>query len=56
MSWKKRICSSWAGGGVDPKEAERGLSNSIIFQNMDDPLGDPDPAVYGNLVKEVSYS
>ena len=52
---EKRICSGWA-GGLTPREAARGAFQLDYFQNMDDPLGDPDPAVYGDLVKEVSYS
>ena len=55
MSWKKESAAGGL-GGLTPREAERGAFQLDYFQNMDDPLSDPDPAVYGNLVKEVSYS
>ena len=37
-----------------PREAARGAFQLDCFQNMDDPLPDPD-ATFGLLIKDVSY-
>ena len=54
MLWKKE--SARAGlGGFTPREAVGGEAFQLNYiQNRDDPLADPDLAVYGDVVKEVS--
>ena len=54
MLWKKESAAAGL-GGLTPRQAVRGTFQLDYFQNMDDPLGNPDPAVYGDLMK-VSYS
>ena len=41
-------------GGLLPKEAARGAFQLDCFQNMDDPLPDPD-ATLGPLITDVSF-
>ena len=53
MSWKKESAMAEL-GGFTPREALKGAFQFDYFQNMHDSLADPDPAVYGDLVKEVS--
>ena len=53
MSWEK--ASAAAGlGGLTLREAARGAFQLDCFQNMDDPLPDPD-STFGPLIKDVSY-
>ena len=37
-----------------PREAARGAFQLDCFQNMDDPLADPDPTL-GPLIKDISF-
>ena len=41
-------------GGLMPREAARGAFQLDCFQNMDDPLPDPDTA-FGPVIKDLSY-
>ena len=53
MSWEK--ASAAAGlGGLMLREAARGAFQLDCFQNMDDPLPDPD-FTFGPVIKDVSY-
>ena len=52
MSWKKRICHCWV-RGLTPREAAREAFQLDCFQNMGDPLADPDPTL-GPVIKQVS--
>ena len=53
MSWTKQSAAAGFGGRLTPREAARGAFQLDCFQNMDDPLADPDPTL-GPLIKEVS--
>ena len=54
MSWTKQSAAAGLGGvGLIPREAARGAFQLDSFQNMGDPLADPDPTL-GPLIKEVS--
>ena len=49
---EKRICHCWV-GGVDTKIGCKGTFQLDCFQNMGDPLADPDPTL-GPVIKQVS--
>ena len=53
MSWAKQSAAAGLGGLI-PREAARGAFQLDCFQNMDNPLADPDPTL-GPLIKEVSF-
>ena len=53
MSWEKQSAAAGL-GGLMPREAARGAFQLDCFQNMDNPLADPDPTL-GLLIKDVSF-
>ena len=53
MSWKKQSAAAGL-GGLMPREAARAAFQLDCFQNMDNPLPDPD-ATFGPLFKDVSF-
>ena len=54
MSWKKESAATGLGrGGLTSREAAREALQLDCFQNMGDPLADPDPTL-GPVIKQVS--
>ena len=53
MSWEKQSAAAGL-GGLTPREAARKASQLDCFQNMDNPLSDPD-ATFGPLIKDISF-
>ena len=53
MLWEKQSAAAGL-GGLMPREAAKGKFQLDCFQNMDDPLPDPD-ATLGPLIKDISF-
>ena len=49
----KAICHCWV-GGINTKRGCKGGFQLDCFQNMDDPLADPDPTLRP-LIKDVRF-